>query len=573
MPEHNEKFMPDSRESLMLALEIIRDIIEDVKNNQPSSNALAAPWYNNLKLSYVFLDEKDHYNLKYGLEFVKHGKIRELYDRFTVNCANLLQIINIIKENYANKEWKNDWIHDTAFKGICNIPIEIPGLTCPPMDSSPLSGVFLLHCLYGDKLHIPGRDHPDNKCEKDDKCKKDKALKRIQANNAYYSAFKSFAMSITELFEWPSVDNTDVIKPLLRPSKKRAETLYWIFSFCDNLSDGLRLKSTLQKGDIYYTDITTIHTESQKQFLLLQTLLYIHLSDRAQYYFLLEEWGISNQLITSKRPAVWLTNETAEFDLRRRYLNHLVDDDNPDIISLIYKRIVFLHKAIFFLHYHDFLFEIATFVKSNVPITEYRKEINDINKPIGWHQGEYQFHELTKCEFSSSVACNWKKFYKENENLLKKTFHELSDKQLEELWNIAQIVFLVINHQRYELNLNDTPKLTRKNRVKIIKSHEFNANTYMPEFFSTMIVCRMLENLPAKRFQIINFSNLHKNTTGGSIAKNLQTYVKESPILIPLISFLVKWTNNVLLTPFSQYDSQNNHTENSEPISEALYQP
>lgn len=571
MPEHNEKFMPDYKESLMLALEIIRDIIEDIKNNPPSSNALAAPWYNNLKLSYVFLDEiklsyvfldeKDHYNLKYGLESVKHGKIRELYDRFTVNCANLLQIINIIKENYANKEWENDWIYDTAFKEICNIPIEIPGLTCPPMDSNPLSGVFLLHCLYSNKFHIPERFHSNNPTE------------NRQHDNEFYSAFNSFATSIIELLEWESVDDADVIEPLLKPSNKRAETLYWIYFFCDNLSDGLRLKSTLQKDDVYYTDITAIHTESQKQFLLLQTLLYIHLSDRAQNYFLQEEWGISSQLITSRRPVIWLTNETAEFDLRRRFLNRLADDDNPDIISLIYKRIVFLHKAIFFLHYQDFLFEIATFVKSNVPITEYRKEINDINKPIGWHQGEYQFHELTKCEFSSSVACNWKKFYEENENLLKKTFHELSDKQLEELWNIAQTVFLVINHQRYELNLNDTPKLTRKNRVKIIKSHEFNANTYMPEFFSTIIVCRMLESLPAKRFQIIKFSNLHKNTSGRSIAKNLQTYVKESPILIPLIIFFVKWTNNVLLTPFSQYDSQNNYTENSEPISEALYQP
>jgi hypothetical protein len=148
MTRDKDRFMPDCQEAFKLAQQIIDNIMEDIKSNQVSSNALMAPWYNNLKLSYIFLDEDDHYNLKYGIEFVSHEKIHELYDRFTVNSANLLKIINLIKDNYANKEWSNDWIYTDTFKEICNTPIEIPGLTCPPMDSAPLSGVFLLYCLY-----------------------------------------------------------------------------------------------------------------------------------------------------------------------------------------------------------------------------------------------------------------------------------------------------------------------------------------------------------------------------------------------------------------------------------------
>ena len=557
MTRDKDRFMPDCQEAFKLAQQIIDNIMEDIKSNQVSSNALMAPWYNNLKLSYIFLDEDDHYNLKYGIEFVSHEKIHELYDRFTVNSANLLKIINLIKDNYANKEWSNDWIYTDTFKEICNTPIEIPGLTCPPMDSAPLSGVFLLYCLYENKFFIPGRLQSTDSSQ------------QRQYDNLFYSSFKHFAESILKLFEWKSVDGaTDVLKPLLTVSNKRAEKLYWIFSFCNNLSHGLLLKSTLSKDDIYYTDITSIHTGPQKQLLLLQTLLYIHLSAHNCHYFLMEEWNISNQLISDRWPVFWPVHEIAEFDLRRRLING-VDDNNPDIIALIYKRIELLRKAVFFLHYQDFLFEIADFIKTNVPIREYMKIINAINKPIGWHQKEYQFHTLTSRERSSSIACNWKKFYKENENLIKSMFHTLSKKQLELLWNTAQTVFLVINHKRYALNLNEIDKLTKENRVKIIKKYEFNADTYMPEFFSSMIVCYMFERIPAKKLQISKFSDLHKETSGKSITKNIQTYVKESPCLIPLIDFFIKWTNNLLLL---LDNSQNNDTASSAPISKLYHQ-
>lgn len=267
----------------------------------------------------------------------------------------------------------------------------------------------------------------------------------------------------------------------------------------------------------------------------------------------------------------WPIREVAEFDLRRRLIND-VSDNNLDIISLIYKRVELLHKAVFFLHYQDFLFKITDFitdlVKKNAFIKEYIERINAINKTIGWHQGSYQLHALTNREFLSSIACNWKKFYQENKNLIDNTFHELSGNQLEELWNIAQTVFLVINHKRYNIDLDNLDKLTKTNRVKILKSHKFNAMTYIQEFFPTMITCHMLEGIPAKKLQISKFSDLHKKTSGGCITKNIQTYVKESPCLIPLIDFFIKWTNNILLLPFLL----DNDTKPSEPISRAHYQ-
>ena len=90
----------------------------------------------------------------------------------------------------------------------------------------------------------------------------------------------------------------------------------------------------------------------------------------------------------------------------------------------------------------------------------------------------------------------------------------------------------------------------------------------MPEFLSTMITCHMLEGIPAKKLQISKFSDLHKKTSGRCITKNIQTYVKESPCLIPLIDFFIKWTNNILLLPFLL----DNGTKPSEPISRAYYQ-
>jgi hypothetical protein len=549
---NDEKFMPDCQEAFTLAQQIISNIMEDIKSNQIYSTALAAPWYTNLKSSYVFLDEDDHYDLKYGIEFVKHEKIHELYNRFTVNSANLLRIINLIKDNYANKEWSNDWIYTATFKEICNTPIEIPGLTCPPMDSAPLSGVFLLYCLYENKFYIPGRPQFDD------------SFQQRQYNNSFYSSFNYFAKSIPKLLEWKFVDSTtDVLTPLLAISNKRAEKLYWIFSLCNNLSNGMLLKSTLSKDDIYYTDITSIHTGPQKQFLLLQTLLYIHLPAHNRHYFLMEEWEISLQLIKGSE----LCRTLDEFYLRRSYINKLAADDNPDIISLIYQRIELLQKTIFVLHYQDFLREIAAFVITNIP-NEYIKTLNAINKPLGWPKVEYHFHKLTKREISNSVACSWEKFYSKNEYLLKSTFPKLSAEQLKELWEIAQTVFLVINHKRYELNLDEIDKLTNNNRVNIIKKYKFNANTYMPEFLSTMITCHMLEGIPAKKLQISKFSDLHKKTSGRCITKNIQTYVKESPCLIPLIDFFIKWTNNILLLPFLL----DNGTKPSEPISRAYYQ-
>lgn len=556
---NDEKFMPDCQEAFTLAQQIISNIMEDIKSNQIYSTALAAPWYTNLKSSYVFLDEDDHYNLKYGIEFVKHEKIHELYDRFAVNSANLLRIINLIKDSYANKEWSNDWIYTATFKEICNTPIEIPGLTCPPMDNAPLSGVFLLYCLYENKFYIPGRPQSDD------------SFQQRQYNNSFYSSFDYFAKSIPKLLEWKSVDGTtDVLTPLLVVSNKRAEKLYWIFSFCNYLSNGLLLKSTLSKDDIYYTDITSIHTELQKQFLILKTFLYIHLPTQNRHYFLMEEWGISNQLISNRWPVFWPIREVAEFDLRRRLIND-VADNNLDIISLIYKRIEFLHKAVFFLHYQDFLFKITNFiadlVKKNAFIKEYIDRINAINKTIGWHQRSYQPHTLTNRELRMSIACDWKKFYQENKNLIDNTFHELSGNQLAELWNIAQTVFLVINHKRYNIDLDNLDKLTKTNRVKILKSHKFNAMTYIQEFFPTMITCYMLERIPAKKLQISKFSSLHKEISGKSMTKNIQTYVKKSPCLIPLIDFFIKWTHNSLLLPFLL----DNDTKPSEPISKAHY--
>lgn len=257
------------------AQDVLKSIVESINNIKDTGAYQDADWYQKLRHLYEMPRFDRRIEIWDG-DIAKEKRNRQ----FELSAENISHIISIIKEYNYQQPWDLKWTEEAAFRTICDIPIEIPGLTVVPTEDNtdPLSGVLILGALHGEDFQLPERPDIANSFERKDY--------NTNISRRFRDNFKPFIKQIFKYFKDDSIEGA--LDNLLTLKNPYSEKLFWQYDYCEVFYNDdkrrnkvQRLKTISMKKVISsYDSILDVQSPEQKLLILFKTLIYIQLTNQ-----------------------------------------------------------------------------------------------------------------------------------------------------------------------------------------------------------------------------------------------------------------------------------------------------
>lgn len=508
------------------AQDVLKSIVESINNIKDTGAYQDADWYQKLKHLYEMPQDADWYQkLRHLYEMPRFDRRIEIWDgdiaeekrnrQFELSAENISHIISIIKEHNYQQPWDLKWTEEAAFRTICDIPIEIPGLTVVPTEDNtdPLSGVLILGALHGKDFQLPERPDIADSCERKDS--------DTNISSRFHGNFENFIKQIFKYFKDDSIEGA--LDNLLTLENPYSEKLFWQYDYCEVFhNDAQRLKTISMKKVISsYDSILDVQSPEQKLLILFKTLIYIQLTNQQRLKLLAYDFADQERkydFFWNQISQVPVTINMKTFQGLSPFYENMIGhtsqkeisdsfDKTSNIMPIVFRQMNHIRRLMLF------------FVASNLMVYLYR-----YISTIKLREMKPFFESVYYTPFSTIGNWEWKHTY----SLIKPFFPSKDKRQVYQLYKKGLKALAHTYLKKYQYNSEEY-----RDKPEWYQEHGLYERTTILELLSMMVICETLKDIDAKDIWSKEYGTYRKGrktrkgrTTIGYLLENIRTVTR-----------------------------------------------